>query len=176
MLNNALVVLLFLFHFILKIDSSIWDTSSHLNEWLTDFDRCIISSTETNKDIDAHVNYCKYTHPSHNKPIRCQLGNTWPSRSGFCSSADISYSSRQYMTSSLLGYDNPRTTPIKDFFIKLNSDKTLLLLIGDSVMQQFFGAVACELEREGIWNDPTSFRNTGTPNIRERNLLVLIIY
>jgi hypothetical protein len=65
---------------------------------------------------------------------------------------------------------------VNKFFRSLQAEKGALLLIGDSVMHQFFGAVACELEREGIWNDPTSFRNTGTPSIRERNLLLLIIY
>ena len=27
-------------------------------------------------------------------------------------------------------------------------------------MQQFFGAIACELEREGVWKDPAAFDNT----------------
>ena len=27
-------------------------------------------------------------------------------------------------------------------------------------MQQFYGATACELEREGIWKDPSQFQDT----------------
>ena len=32
--------------------------------------------------------------------------------------------------------------------------------MGDSVMQQFYSAIACELEREGLWKNPQKFTNT----------------
>ena len=69
--------------------------------------------------------------------------------------------------------DDPSQKPLYELFSKLASENGALLLIGDSVMQQFFGALGCELEREGIWNDPKSFKNTDeirfvNPNLLER--------
>lgn len=47
-----------------------------------------------------------------------------------------------------------------EFFRSLATEKSSLLLVGDSVMQQFYSAMACELEREGVWKDPAKFTNT----------------
>jgi hypothetical protein len=58
------------------------------------------------------------------------------------------------------GYDDPSSHPLRELFRLLSREKGALLLVGDSVMQQYYSAIACELEREGVWTDPNSFRNT----------------
>jgi len=50
--------------------------------------------------------------------------------------------------------------PLRVFFRRLSRVDGALLLIGDSVMQQFYSAIACELEREGVWKYPSRFTNT----------------
>eukprot|EP01039_Chlorochromonas_danica_P005050 gene5050-5545_t len=50
--------------------------------------------------------------------------------------------------------------PLRYFFRQLARKEGILLLLGDSVMQQFYSALACELEREQVWNDPNYFMNT----------------
>ena len=49
---------------------------------------------------------------------------------------------------------------MRSFFEKLSRENGALLLIGDSVMQQFYSALACELERELVWKNPNKFTNT----------------
>lgn len=49
---------------------------------------------------------------------------------------------------------------MEECFHLLSKEKGALLLVGDSVMQQFFSAIACELERENVWKDPSKFTNT----------------
>eukprot|EP01035_Chromulina_nebulosa_P020631 gene20631-26748_t len=63
---------------------------------------------------------------------------------------------------SLEGYDDPTLKPLLKLFLKLQNENGALLLMGDSVTQQFYGTLACELERERIWTDHTKFVDTDT--------------
>jgi len=94
------------------------------------------------------------------QPTRCRVGNSWPSKGGFCAAADIPFASRANLRKAVEGYDDPTQRPLHDLFSRLASEKGMLLLVGDSVMQQFYGALACELEREQVWKDSSKFTNT----------------
>lgn len=161
MLIHRIVLLVFLVKIARSTDYS-WEISKKLTEWLHPFDLCLLQDSR-NVSIDIITNDCQEKIGSSSKtlpPVRCRLGNTWPSRSAYCDPTDIPFSKRINLQSSISGYDDPQQTPLKDFFQALAKKKGLLLLIGDSVMQQFFGAMACELEREKVWEDPSLFTNT----------------
>jgi hypothetical protein len=144
--------------------NSNWIPSKNIDEWLTPLDKCILRSQTTTDDVLAQ---CRLNSSisENRQPYRCTLGNSWPSKSGFCSSRELSFQQRKsfsnaFVTSNLNG-DHPHSRPMKLFFNKLSSENGSALFIGDSVMQQFFNAIACELEREHIWKDPNKFKNTG---------------
>jgi hypothetical protein len=83
-----------------------------------------------------------------------------PLCSGYCAADDIPFSDRKALRQVIEDYDDPSKRPLKEFFELLSKEKSALLLVGDSVMQQFYSAIACELEREGVWKDPAKFTNT----------------
>ena len=149
-----------------------WVLSQNISSWYTPFDLCMLEFNSSTVSIDDMMSICtKNIKPNEVlPPLRCRAGNAWPLRSGFCSPFDLPFSERINFRKSVRFYDDPSQKPLKKLFSRLSVENGALLLIGDSVMQQFFGAIACELEREGLWNDPKSFRNTDeikyvTPNI-----------
>jgi hypothetical protein len=137
-----------------------WVDSQHLNDWYNPFDLCMISST-SNSTIGDIIKDCetKIDAPAP-LPVRCQAGNSWPSKSEYCSAADIPFKERRHFQQSVEGLDDPNANHLKRFFAKLSDEHGALLVVGDSVMQQFFSAIACELEREKVWKDHTKFTNT----------------
>jgi hypothetical protein len=142
-----------------SVDESRWIESENLHKWYTKFDLCLLANNKPEKIEDMFEN-CKKKYDIGNQPFRCMVGNSWPSRSGFCASADITYQNRINFRRAVRGFDDPSSHPLRIYFDKLSKLNGALLLIGDSVMQQFFGAIACELERENVWNDPSQFTNT----------------
>eukprot|EP01035_Chromulina_nebulosa_P033300 gene33300-44576_t len=133
---------------------------SQLREWYTSYDMCMVqnSSKVDLRSVSAH---CENVEGKpYQRPIRCSVGNTWPSRSGFCAQDDIPFSDRDYFRQAVLGYEDAQRKPLRSFFEKLSRENGALLLIGDSVMQQFYSALACELERELVWKNPSKFTNT----------------
>eukprot|EP00600_Ochromonadales_sp_CCMP1393_P001388 CAMPEP_0174977042 /NCGR_PEP_ID=MMETSP0004_2-20121128/13379_1 /TAXON_ID=420556 /ORGANISM="Ochromonas sp., Strain CCMP1393" /LENGTH=324 /DNA_ID=CAMNT_0016228161 /DNA_START=85 /DNA_END=1059 /DNA_ORIENTATION=+ len=72
----------------------------------------------------------------------------------------VPFSERKNFQRAISGFDDPSRHSLRSFFQQLSKENGALLIIGDSVMQQFFSAMACELEREGIWKDPGRFTNT----------------
>ena len=144
-----------------------WVLSENLTKWYTRFDLCMLNHTSSNVTIEEMTNNCTIAqekdrlgnHPIQ-LPTRCRAGNAWPLKSGYCSPLDLAFADRINFRKAIKGYDDPSQKPLFQLFSKLASEKGALLLIGDSVMQQFFSALGCELEREGIWNDPNSFKNT----------------
>lgn len=139
-----------------------WEDSKYLTKWYSRYDLCILSSS-SNGTIESISQPCEKAAAARSEtipPIRCRVGNSWPSKGGFCSAADIPYTQRKNLRRSIVGLDNPSQQYLRELFTKLSKEKGMLLLIGDSVMQQFFGAMACELEREGIWKDPSHFQDT----------------
>ncbi len=138
-----------------------WVDTQFINKWYNSFDLCMVQN-KSNASVDTIMKSCESLVPSQQTlpPIRCRAGNTWPSKSGFCSASDIPFNERKNLQRSVEGYDDPSATPLASFFKKLSAQNGAMLLIGDSVMQQFFSAVACELEREGVWSDPSRFSNT----------------
>ena len=140
----------------------VWQDSRALSKWYTPYDLCILSSS-SNGSIESISQPCEAAAAARGEtvpPVRCRVGNSWPSKGGFCSAADIPYTERKNLRRSLVGLDDPSQQFLRELFTKLSLAKGMLLLVGDSVMQQFFGAMACELEREGIWKDPSKFQNT----------------
>jgi len=174
------LIILFLLLLII-VNSNIddlWIESKNLKEWYHPLDLCILADNSVNP-IEQVMSDCEirlkattsiYQSTSSSSsssssftafpPLRCRVGNSWPSKSGFCSSVDIPYSQRKNLRKALIGFDDPNQHPLKELFTKLSKNKGALILIGDSVMQQFVGAIACELEREGIWKDREMFKNT----------------
>lgn len=139
-----------------------WTPSSNTSKWYSPLDLCLLSNS-SKIQIEVIMADCrrKVTEAVASKmPVRCTLGNSWPSSSGFCSSLDMPYTERDTFQNAAIGYDDPSSHPLRNFFRQLSKEKGSVLLIGDSVMQQFFSAIACELEREGIWDDPNQFQNT----------------
>jgi hypothetical protein len=147
-----------------NIEKYKWVDSKNVSKWYTPFDLCLLSNSSS-LPVETILADCeekvKISIPDLSlRPIRCRAGNSWPSKSGFCSSSDIPFSERKNLQRTLEGYDDPTDEPLRRLFTILSKEKGSLILIGDSVMQQFFGAMACELERNGIWSDPNYFRNT----------------
>ena len=141
--------------------TGMWVDSKNLTKWYNEFDLCMIRST-SNSSIDVIMKGCEASiSPQHKQlPMRCRAGNSWPSKSEYCSASDIPFSERKNFQHSLQGLDDPTRNYLKSFFAKLAAEKGALIVIGDSVMQQFFSAIACELEREQVWKDPGKFTNT----------------
>jgi hypothetical protein len=141
-----------------------WKESTNLKGWLHPFDVCLLADTRNvSSDIiikDCEDKLSKNENIKSVPPTRCRIGNTWPSKSTFCDSSDIPFANRRHFRTVYNGYDNPNDFALKDFFFHLTKKKGMLLLIGDSVMQQFFNALACELEREKVWTNPDNFKNT----------------
>lgn len=137
-----------------------WVKSQHLSTWYSDFDLCMIFNT-SNSSANEIIKDCEEK-VKHNvkQPVRCRAGNSWPSKSEYCSASDIPFSQRTNFQNSIEGLDDPRANYLKKFFAKLSEEHGGLLVVGDSVMQQFFSAIACELEREQVWKDPGKFTNT----------------
>lgn len=149
-----------LFYLLFPISALIsdWIETKNLDNWLSPLDKCILKS----RGDDVLSDCRKITNIQEaQQPLRCSVGNSWPSKSGFCSSVDLSFDDRKNFVKSLYGYDDPSAKPMYDFFKALAVEKGAVLFIGDSVMQQFVNAIACELEREGVWKDRTRFTNTG---------------
>lgn len=141
-----------------------WEPSSNLDKWYTALDICLLSNSTSNP-IESIMKQCEEMVIAMNprtelKPTRCRSGNSWPSKGAFCSSVDIPYSHRDNLRMSMKGYDDPTQKPLRKLFTSLSKEKGALLLVGDSVMQQYYNAMACELEREGVWEDPSQFKNT----------------
>jgi hypothetical protein len=136
-----------------KVD---WISSSNLEKWYTPLDMCLLLN-DTSSPIENIMMGCERKVSSANvsltafAPPRCRAGNSWPSKGGFCSPIDIPYSQRDALRQSVKGYDDPSQQPLRKLFSKLSKEKGALLLIGDSVMQQYYNAMACEMEREGLW-------------------------
>jgi hypothetical protein len=157
--------------------------SENLTKWYTKFDLCMLNYSSSDVTIEEMTNNCtkaaqeldklENNHPPNLLPTRCRAGNAWPLKSAYCSPSDLAFSDRINFRKAIKGYDDPSQKPLFQLFSKLASEKGALLLLGDSVMQQFFSALGCELEREGIWNDPSSFKNTDeiryvNPDLLER--------
>lgn len=139
-----------------------WTDSQNLTNWYTGFDLCMLSN-RTNNTVESIMSHCEAEATGRGEtllPMRCRAGNSWPSKGEFCSSEDIPFAQRKNLQRAIVGYDNPSSHPLRDFFQGLANERSALLLVGDSVMQQFYGATACELEREGIWTDPKQFQDT----------------
>jgi hypothetical protein len=141
-----------------------WIISKNLNSWLSPLDHCLINDAR-NISADEIMKDCEQNLMSKQKitdfpPVRCRIGNTWPSRSKFCDSTDIPFAKRKHFLTSAMGYDDPNDLVLKEFFYHLTKKNGILLMIGDSVMQQFMNAIACELSREGVWTDYNRFKNT----------------
>jgi len=140
-----------------------WMVSENISAWYNAFDLCMLQHNSSNITIDEMTDQCSAATVGSKeevRPVRCRAGNAWPLKSGYCSPFDLPFSERKNFRKSVRGYDDPSQKPLRDLFQRLQAERGALLLIGDSVMQQFFGAVACELEREGVWNDPRHFKNT----------------
>lgn len=141
---------------------SLWQDSASLSRWYTPYDLCVLGSAG-NGSIESISEPCEKAAQARGEtvpPVRCRVGNSWPSKGGFCSAVDIPYTERKNLRRSVVGLDDPGQAYLRELFTSLSREKGMLLLVGDSVMQQFFGAMACELEREGIWKDPSKFSNT----------------
>lgn len=139
-----------------------WQQSEHLEEWYTKLDLCILSNTTT-ASLESIMSFCEKEAADRGEtplPVRCRAGNSWPSKGEYCSPEDIPFSDRNNLRRAIVGYDDPSKHPLKAFFKGLAKERSSFLMVGDSVMQQFFGALACELEREGVWADPARFTNT----------------
>ena len=141
-----------------------WVDSKYLREWYTNLDLCILQNT-SNDTTQVIMAKCESEAMGRGEdltkqPTRCRAGNSWPSKGEYCSSEDIPFSNRKTLYRSIIGYDDPSAKPLKTFFETSAKENGALLLVGDSVMQQFYAAMACELEREGLWSDPTQFTNT----------------
>jgi hypothetical protein len=148
-----------------------WSDSQFLDSWYTKLDLCILSD-KTKDSVKIIMERCeKETAATNNDndngttgkplpPIRCRAGNSWPSKGEYCSPEDIPFSERKNLRRAIKGYDDPKSKPLQTFFQGLAQEQGAFLMVGDSVMQQFYGALACELEREGIWSDPSHFTNT----------------
>lgn len=141
-------------------EDGIWVDSLNLTQWYTPLDMCLLKSNSRLPMEEIMKTECEQEARLSNVPLRCTVGSSWPSKSGFCSADDIPYNERDKFRKALHGYDDPTARPLYDFFNHLSQEKGALLIIGDSVMQQFVGAIACELEREGIWKDKNYFTNT----------------
>ncbi|RYH05473.1 hypothetical protein EON65_44585 [archaeon] len=161
LLNFVFICIYLLFIGVAGEGSSEWVPSKNLESWLHPFDICLLKD-ERKVGVDVLEKDCKATLPAGSvmHPVRCRLGNTWPSRSAYCDSTDIPFAHRKHLKSVIAGYDDPNSSPLRDFFRALARQQGLLLLLGDSVTQQMFSALACELEREQVWIDPSQFTNT----------------
>jgi hypothetical protein len=149
---------------IVSAEGPSWVPSVNMSKWYTALDMCILNNS-SRVDIDFIIEDCKKDTENAGSMMqvpRCTVGNAWrgPAKSPFCSAEDIPYTERSHFRNSISGYDDPSQSPLEEFFTKLSRKKGALLLIGDSVQQQFMGAMACELEREGVWKDPKDFWNT----------------
>jgi hypothetical protein len=136
--------------------------ASNLTQWYTPFDLCMLRN-DTNHSVNSIMSHCEQEASIRQEsllPVRCRAGNSWPSKGEFCSSEDIPFTQRKNLRRAIIGYDDPFAKPLQKLFQGLVNEKSSLLLVGDSVMQQFYGAMACELEREKIWLDPSQFKNT----------------
>lgn len=123
-----------------KDNSFEWKESNNLDKWYQPLDLCLLAD-KRNISIDTIVKDCLEKIPKDGppiQPVRCRVGNTWPSRSAYCDPEDIPLANRQHLLSSLAGLDDPSSTPLKDFFQILARRKGLFLMVGDSVMQQFY--------------------------------------
>ena len=148
-------------------DAVQWVESVNVTRWYSPLDLCLIRN-DSSLPMDAIISHCEGVASKGGdkggtavlQPTRCRAGNSWPSRGGFCSAVDTPYSQRISLRSALKGYDDPSRSRLREFFLSLQRQKGSLLLVGDSVMQQFYSAIACELEREGVWADPSQFTNT----------------
>lgn len=139
-----------------------WIESHNLTSWYTGFDLCMLSD-RTNNTVESIMGRCEAEATKRGEtllPMRCRAGNSWPSKGEFCSSEDIPFAQRKNLQRAIVGYDDPTSQPLRNFFQGLANERSALLLVGDSVMQQFYGAMACELEREGLWTDPNNFKDT----------------
>ncbi len=143
---------------------SSWKLSQNLSKWYSAYDLCVLQDNST-RPVDDVVNSCEKQAIERGdvmKPIRCRVGNSWPTKSGFCASEDVPYTERLFFRMVPPGdnMDDPTSQPLRQLFEQLAAERSSLLLVGDSVMQQFFAGIACELERENIWKDTSYFTNT----------------
>jgi hypothetical protein len=160
-MKHFIFVVIAILIFIPVIYPESWLPSSKLDDWYHPLDQCLLAD-DRNVSIDIITNDClkKIGSTDPIRPIRCRVGNTWPSRSSYCDPTDIPFRKREHLLSSLSGYDLPERKVLNEFFLELGKHQGMFLMIGDSVMQQFFSAIACELERENVWTDPNYFTNT----------------
>ena len=139
-----------------------WQDSQHLDKWYTKLDLCILNDS-TNDELSKIMTRCEAEAAERGDtllPVRCRAGNSWPTKGEYCSPEDIPFSERKNLRRAITGYDDPTATPLKTFFQGLAKERGAFLIVGDSVQQQFFSALACEMEREGVWEDPNKFTNT----------------
>jgi hypothetical protein len=78
------------------------------------------------------------------KYAQCSIGS---GHLGFCPAPLLQ---REYYFKALIGFDNPRETPIRDFIDHSLHKNQTLIFIGDSLMHQTFDAFRCEAIREGL--------------------------
>lgn len=148
-----------------SLESWQWVDSVNVSKWYSPLDLCLLNN-DTAANMDDVLQHCRHQLDQHQipydkqQPIRCIAGNSWPSKSGFCSADDIVYTQRYNFKRTIVGHDDPTRRPLTNFFSKLGESNGSFLLVGDSVMQQFVSAIACELERENVWQDPSQFTNT----------------
>jgi hypothetical protein len=148
-------------YFSISTVKNTWSTSANLTNWYNDYDLCVVHST-ISESADAVIKECetKSVSKSSLPPMRCRAGNSWPSKSAYCSPSDITFEKRLSFTRSVDGLDDYHANFLRRFFKALSEEESALILVGDSVMQQFFNGIACELERVGIWKDSSKFTNT----------------
>lgn len=126
-----------------------------LSGWYTPLDVCLLWDHTTNK-VTSDIQRCKKAHPYHAKqPDRCIVGNTWPTKAISCSSLNAI----QYFQLSV-DLNDPLLLPLQKLFGALSQKKCAFLLIGDSLMAQFFNAIMCELTREGLWTTHPTLTKT----------------
>lgn len=145
-------------------NSNLWRdlTVREKKDWYNTNDLCLISSSR-NDPFEKIAETCDSSSKAAGelmKLTRCRAGNSWPSRSGFCAPYDYPFTERPSLHKIVKGYDDSQKKPLLSFFRKLSKEGGALLIIGDSVMQQFYSALACELEREKVWKDSSKFTNT----------------
>lgn len=82
-MNHTIRFILFLLYICLSW-SSRWKEVSDLSAWFDDYDRCVLQNPSRN-DTDAIMAECENKMKSLGKsvkPLRCRVGNSWPSKSG----------------------------------------------------------------------------------------------
>ena len=95
-----------------------WTESQNLTTWYRGFDLCMLSN-RTNNTVESIMKHCEIEAKARGEellPMRCRAGNSWPSKGEFCSSEDIPFAHRKNLQRAIIGYDDPSSQPLRDFF------------------------------------------------------------